>query len=209
LTGCAAVQLGQAEQGVEAIRLGLDAWQNLGSALALPWFLGELAAGLTTLGRYDEALKIVDDALYQSERAGEHQFVSELYRIAGAALMAQAKIAKAEDHFRRAIEVAKTQGARMWQLRATTDLARLLDQRSKRSEAHATLAEIYSRFSEGLDLPDLKDAKALLDRLSGHSAVLNPSGNLYRERDATRNYPSAGKYKDKKDQKWRHTNERA
>src|SRR5262249_36673632 len=73
LTGCAAVQRGQAEQGADSIKRGLDGWQNLGSALAVPWFLGELAEGLRTLGRYDEALKIVNDALDQVERTGEHQ----------------------------------------------------------------------------------------------------------------------------------------
>jgi DNA-binding winged helix-turn-helix (wHTH) protein/predicted ATPase len=207
LTGCAAVQRGQAEQGVEAIKRGLNAWQNLGSALAVPWFLGELGDGLTMLGRYDEALKIVDDALHQSERTGEHQFVSELYRISGAALMAQAKIAMAEDHFRRAIQVAKTQGARMWQLRATTDLARLLNQRGERAEAHAMLTEIHSWFSEGLDLPDLKDAKTLLDDLSGQPTALQSSGHLRQDKSPTRNIPSTEKYRDDKEQKWRHTND--
>ena len=80
--------------------------------------------------------------------------------------MAQAKVVEAEDHFRRAVQVARTQGARMWQLRATTNLARLLDRQGKRAEARAMLAEIYGWFAEGFDIPDLKDAKTLLDQLS-------------------------------------------
>jgi predicted ATPase len=175
LAGCAAVQRGQAESGIEAIRRGLDAWQTLGSALAVPWFLGELADGLRALGRCDEALKVVNDALHQSERTGELQFAAELYRIAGAALMAQAKVVEAEDHFRRAVQVARTQGARMWQLRATTNLARLLDRQGKRAEARAMLAEIYGWFAEGFDIPDLKDAKTLLDQLSQEPTALRPS----------------------------------
>ena len=175
LAGCAAVQRGQAEPGVEAIRRGLDAWQTLGSALAVPWFLGELADGLRALGRCDEALKVVNDALHQSERTGELQFAAELYRIAGAALMAQAKVAEAEDHFRRAVQVARTQGARMWQQRATTNLARLLDRQGKRAEARAMLAEIYGWFAEGFAVPDLKDAKTLLDQLSEEPTALRPS----------------------------------
>ncbi|MGB6564945.1 MAG: hypothetical protein WBE69_20260 [Candidatus Binataceae bacterium] len=173
LAGCAAVQRGQ--DGIEAIRRGLDAWQTLGSALAVPWFLGELADGLRALGRCDEALKVVNDALHQSERTGELQFAAELYRIAGAALMAQAKVVEAEDHFRRAVQVARTQGARMWQLRATTNLARLLDRQGKRAEARAMLAEIYGWFAEGFDIPDLKDAKTLLDQLSQEPTALRPS----------------------------------
>ena len=175
LAGCAAVQRGPAESGVEAIRRGLDAWQTLGSALAVPWFLGELADGLVALERCDEALEIVNDALHQSERTGERQFAAELYRIAGAALIAQAKVAEAEDHFRRAIQVAKTQGARIWELRATANLARLVDVQDKRAEASGMLAEIYGCFTEGFDIPDLKDAKALLDDLSAEVTAVRPS----------------------------------
>jgi len=175
LAGCAAVQRGQAKPGVEAIRYGLDLWQTLGSALAVPWFLGELAEGLRALGHFDEALTVVGDALQRSERTGERQFAAELYRIAGAALMAQTKVAEAENHFRRAIQVAKTQGARIWELRATANLARLLDRQGKRAAARALLAEIYGWFAEGFDIADLREAKALLDRLGEEPTAFRPS----------------------------------
>ena len=55
------------------------------------------------------------------------------------------------------------QSARMWELRATTSLARLLDQQGRRDEARAMLGEIYGWFTEGFDIADLKDAKALLE----------------------------------------------
>jgi hypothetical protein len=54
----------------------------------------------------------------------------------------------------------------MWELRATTSLARLLRDTACREEAQSILAEIYGWFTEGLDLADLKDAKALLDQLN-------------------------------------------
>jgi len=95
-------------------------------------------------------LTVVNDALHRSERTGERQFAAELHRIAGAALMAQTKVAEAEDHFRRAIQVAKTQGARIWELRATANLARLLDRQGKRAEARAVLAEILRLVHRGL-----------------------------------------------------------
>jgi predicted ATPase len=71
--------------------------------------------------------------------------------------------------------VAKTQGARIWELRATTNLARLVDQQGKRADARAMLAEIYGCFAEGFDTPDLKDAKAPVDELSGEATALRPS----------------------------------
>ena len=57
-------------------------------------------------------------------------------------------------------------GAKAWELRAATSLARLLRDTGRRDEASTMLAEIYNWFTEGFDTPDLKDAKALLDEMS-------------------------------------------
>jgi hypothetical protein len=72
----------------------------------------------------------------------------------------------AETKFRSAIAVAQRQEARLWELRGTLSLGRLLRSTHRLDEARSMLAEIYGWFTEGLDLPDLKDAKALLDELS-------------------------------------------
>ena len=74
--------------------------------------------------------------------------------------------AEAAQCFREAIDVARRQSAKSWELRATTSLARLLDKQGKRHEARAMLAEIYNWFTEGFDTADLKDAKALLEELA-------------------------------------------
>ena len=74
-------------------------------------------------------------------------------------------VAAAETDFRRAIEIARTQSAKSWELRATMSLARLLATRGRRDEARAMLAEIYGWFTEGFDTADLKDAKTLLEEL--------------------------------------------
>ncbi|MFZ1120037.1 MAG: tetratricopeptide repeat protein, partial [Candidatus Binataceae bacterium] len=81
-------------------------------------------------------------------------------------LMAQGKSVEAENSFRRAIEIARTQSARMWELRATTSLARLFAKQGHRDEARAMLADVYGWFTEGFDTADLKDAKALIDELN-------------------------------------------
>jgi predicted ATPase len=73
---------------------------------------------------------------------------------------------RAVARFRAAIEVARKQHAKWWELRATTSLARLLPSQGHRDEARAMLTEIYHWFTEGFDTADLKDAKALLDELS-------------------------------------------
>jgi predicted ATPase len=62
--------------------------------------------------------------------------------------------------------LAQKQGAKWWELRATTGLARLLAKQGRRDEARTKLSEIYAWFTEGFDTADLKDAKALLDELA-------------------------------------------
>jgi len=76
-------------------------------------------------------------------------------------------VAPAEQAFRTAIEVARRQKAKSWELRAATNLARVLRDTNRRDEARVTLADIYNWFTEGFDTADLKDAKALLDELHG------------------------------------------
>jgi predicted ATPase len=69
--------------------------------------------------------------------------------------------------FRTAIDIARGRKARLFELRATTSLARLLQRQGQRDEARALLSEIYNWFTEGFEFADLKDAKALLDELVG------------------------------------------
>jgi predicted ATPase len=72
---------------------------------------------------------------------------------------------RAELSLRTAIDVARRQSARLFELRATVSLGRLLRDTGRRDEARAVLAEIYNWFTEGFDTADLKEAKALLDEL--------------------------------------------
>jgi len=77
------------------------------------------------------------------------------------------KVAEAQSCLDRAIEIARKQSAKSWELRATMSLARLLAKQGGRKEARVMLAEIYNWFTEGFDTADLKDAKALLQVLTG------------------------------------------
>ena len=92
------------------------------------------------------------------------EFVRE--QIAGDLLNAAGNQAAAEQHYRQAIVIAERQSAKLFQLRASTSLARLWRDQGKRMEARDLLAPIYGWFTEGFDAPDLKEAKALLDELA-------------------------------------------
>jgi predicted ATPase len=73
--------------------------------------------------------------------------------------------AKASEYFDRALEVARQQQAKSWELRAAMSMARLWRNQGKRDEARELLAPVYGWFTEGFDTHDLKEAKALLDEL--------------------------------------------
>jgi predicted ATPase len=74
--------------------------------------------------------------------------------------------ASAEEQLHKAVAVAREQSAKSLELRATASLARLWRDQGKRAEAHGLLAPVYNWFTEGFDTRDLKEAKALLDKLS-------------------------------------------
>jgi predicted ATPase len=73
---------------------------------------------------------------------------------------------QAESCFHKALDIARTQQAKSFELRTATSLARLWHQQGKHQEAYDLLAPVYGWFMEGFDTADLKDAKALLDTLA-------------------------------------------
>ena len=114
------------------------------------------------------------------ERTGsDAHWEPEVHRLMGDLLLRRNPSApdRAEVSYRRAIERARSQEAKSWELRAATSLARLWRDQGKPAEARALLAPVYGWFTEGFDTADLKDAKALLDELDD-TAVRSTTGPL-------------------------------
>ena len=101
-------------------------------------------------------------------KGGGNQFESLLLLTRGDALLAQddPDELEAERYYREAIDVARRQSAKSWELRAATRLGCLWRDQRKHKEAHDLLVPIHDWFTEGFDTADLKEAKALLDELS-------------------------------------------
>src|SRR5262249_59590559 len=106
-----------------------------------------------------------EDALQIVERTGERWFAAELNRQTGQLLLQQGHTEAAEELYRKALSIAQEQEAKLWELRAAVSLARLRRDQGRPAEARDLLAPIYSWFTEGLDTPDVKEAKALLKEL--------------------------------------------
>jgi predicted ATPase len=100
------------------------------------------------------------------DETGEAILAAELHRLNGIIALAKGDERDevlAEQGLKTAIEVARDQDAKLFELRATTSLARLWSDQGKGSEAERLLGATYGWFKEGLGTPDLLEAKAVLD----------------------------------------------
>ena len=132
-------------------------------------YLCLLAKACIETDRLDDGLSALTEALATAEKHEWCDHETEMHRLKGELLLKQAdsNATEARSCFERAIEIAREQRAKSWELRATMSLARLLASQGRREEARTMLADIYGWFTEGFDTADLKDAKALLDDLRG------------------------------------------
>ena len=99
------------------------------------------------------------------ERTGIRCHEAELHRLQGELVLGRDE-ESAEVCFRRAIDIARAQQAKSFELRAATSLARLWQSQGRRGAARDLLAPVHGWFTEGFDTADLKDAKSLLDQLA-------------------------------------------
>jgi predicted ATPase len=167
LRGWVIAEQGRNEEGIAQIQEGLAASRATGAELTRPYFLCLLAKACMETGRLDDGLDASTEALAAADEHENRSCEAETHRLKGELLLKQddSNAAEAQSCFQRAIEIARKQSAKSWELRATMSLARLLAKQGRRDEARTMLAEIYGWFTEGFDTADLKDAKALLDEL--------------------------------------------
>jgi predicted ATPase len=163
--GWAQAKAGQVDLGLERIREGLEAHQ------AVPWeplMHCCMAEILAEARRENEALSCLDAAELIVRRTGASWWAAEIQRLRGLSFMAMPKPDpdRAIVNLEGAIDLARSQLAKSWELRAATSLARLWRDQGRHHKAHDLLAPIYGWFSEGFDTADLKEAKALLDALA-------------------------------------------
>src|SRR6202011_269481 len=115
---------GRLEKGLRLLQKGLEAYRGTGAELAVPYYLSMLADGCTRTGRFAEAREALNEALTLVEKNDERFQEAELHRLKGELLLAEwgDQIA-AELCFRRAVETARRQQSKAWELRTTTSLA--------------------------------------------------------------------------------------
>ena len=161
----ALVKTGKIEEGITMLR---ETIARSESRFELIRAYCSLAEAYQATGKPHEGLEMLRRAQDLMDQTGERHWAADLFRLRGELLLLDTPPAMdgAEASLRQAIEVAHRQSAKWWELRATTSLARLLRDTDRPDAGRVILAEIYNRFTEGFDTPDLKDAKALLDELN-------------------------------------------
>jgi class 3 adenylate cyclase/predicted ATPase len=167
-------QDGSAE-AIAEMRKGIDASQATGASLITPYWLALLASVHGRLGQAEDGLVVTNEALAQVARTSERFCEAELNRLKGELLLQcdAANEMEVEACFLNAIEIARAQGAKSWELRAATSLSRLWQQQGRLGEACELLTPAYTWFTEGFDTVDLKEARSLLDEVeaSGLNAM--------------------------------------
>jgi class 3 adenylate cyclase/tetratricopeptide (TPR) repeat protein len=163
LRGSALIELGRAEEGMTLLRASGAAYESTGAVAGI-WRL-DAAEALGKLGRADEALELLEQVRETAGRSGIGLIASGVLRVRAGLILrkggADADDA-AEKLLREAIAIARRQRARLFELRAAIELAKLLSQHGRLTEAQAELAPACAAFTDGFDFPYLKQARALL-----------------------------------------------
>jgi predicted ATPase len=178
LRGWALAEQGLHDEGIAQIRNGLAACRATGAVLFRTMYLAFLIDSCFKAEQTEDGVHAVEEALAAGDKTGERFFEAELYRLKGTLTLQSnsprqvgiheplTSDAEAEACFRKAVEIARQQSAKSFELRAMTSLSRLLRKHGKNDEARKMLGGIYDWFTEGFDTVDLKEAKALLEELS-------------------------------------------
>jgi predicted ATPase len=161
---------GECSDGVAQLRQGLTRVEATGALAHRTYHLALLAEALCRQEQIEEGLDRLAVALAQMDGTGECFHAAELHRLQGELLLrqepARAADREAEECFRRALTVARTQQAKSLELRAAMSLTRLYQQHNRQAEVVPMLTDCYGWFTEGFETPDLQEARALLDQIS-------------------------------------------
>ena len=168
LQGLVFSSTGEASKAVQIITSGITAVRATGAGIWMPMYLTYLAKAYADLNQLNDAQRFIGEAMSTIETTKETWYEAEVHRAVGeiALKSPQRDETKAQAYFERALEVARQQQAKSWELRAAMSMARLWRDQGKRDAARDLLAPVYGWFTEGFDTLDLREARALLDELS-------------------------------------------
>jgi len=135
--------------------------------VSCPYAKSVLAEGMAKLGDLNGALSLIEEVIAQVERPGweERHYCAETLRIGGGILARKGDTEGAERSYVASLDWSRRQQAKSFELRTATSHAWLLRDQGRVGEARDLLAPVYGWFTEGFGTKDLREARALLDKL--------------------------------------------
>lgn len=170
LRGWALVWTGKRDEGYALLLQGLKQLRQVGLETGWPYLLSLLADARLRLGLITEGLATVSEGLAWAGRTNQHMDDSELHRLRGELLLRMGEDSQAATEFHEAIQAARRAGARCFELRSCLSLCHLLRAQGRGREARRLLAEHLASLPPGLDSPELRTARVVLDRLQAAHA---------------------------------------
>jgi DNA-binding SARP family transcriptional activator/predicted negative regulator of RcsB-dependent stress response len=165
LRGWALAEARDQELGLAELRQGGEQMRSIGGLFLQPFVSLLLAEQLLKIGQVEDGLEFVNEAL-ASTAHDRYWCDAELERLRGDLLIARGVHAQqVEAAYRRAIQIAHKQQARIFELRARTSLAQLLIKQGRSAEAHQLLTVTYDWFTAGFHTRDIENARAVLQAL--------------------------------------------
>jgi predicted ATPase/DNA-binding winged helix-turn-helix (wHTH) protein len=199
--GWTSASLGVPQEGIQLMEDGITAAASTGATIGRPRYLTVLAEAYGKIRQFNKAFALLTQAERLTTSTEERFYEAELHRLRGELTLQQSHAqaarfksraltlqgfsfqAEAQACFRKAITVARRQGAKLLELRAMVSLCRLFQQQHKDKHAHRQLAKVLGWFTEGEMTSDVQEARLLLDELEKASANQNralPTSSLRR-----------------------------
>jgi predicted ATPase len=118
---------GKASDAIAIANEAIAGMRSTGATAYAPWYLSYLARAHAELGRIDDARRCIAEALSVADTTREKWCEAEIHRIAGeiAMMTPEPDAAKAEASLMQALKIARSQGAKSFELRAAASLAQL------------------------------------------------------------------------------------
>lgn len=156
------------EAAIDGMREAIQLNRKIGSNLFIPYWNILLVRALAKKDQVNEGLHLIEETIAEINISKERIWEAELYRVKGQLLLKndEGNAPEAENCFRKSIDIAQSQSAKGWELRAATGLARLWQSQEKTDEARDLLKPVYDWFTEGFDTDDLRKAKTVLVELA-------------------------------------------
>jgi len=164
LNGLAKWRAGDRTGGLSEMQRGWTLLHENDCYLCEPFWGMQVAAANAEAGQFEAGLEILRELISSTEQSGQHWLDAELHRSQGELLLrlGPSNVSMAEDAFRTALEIARTQQTKTFELRSAVGLARLYRANGRAEAIPEVLAPVLVDFDTGRDLPEIEEAEALL-----------------------------------------------